>query len=154
LTILIEKCQRRLEKDRKYRVTRGIKKDRFFEDWNWSDQWGPQRTGEPRRRMVQHSIDWEPGIRQNPRNADQSGSGNLDRRANCPDVLHNEGGSLRRPEQTKEHVMMVGSWPCKVSSEIHINGRCVSEPVHEDKGRTTAPELEDRRDPKRARVYC
>jgi hypothetical protein len=47
---------------------------------------------------------------------------------------------------------MVGSWPCKVSSEIHINERRVSEPVHEDKGKTMAPEPEDRKDPKRARV--
>jgi hypothetical protein len=47
---------------------------------------------------------------------------------------------------------MVGSWPCKVSSEIHINGRRVSEPVHEDKGNTMAPEPEDRKDPKRACV--
>jgi hypothetical protein len=28
---------------------------------------------------------------------------------------------------------MVGSWPCKVSSEIHINGQRVSEQVREDK---------------------
>jgi hypothetical protein len=48
--------------------------------------------------------------------------------------------------------MMVGSCPCKVSSESHINGRRVSEPVREDKGKTMASELEDRRDPKRARV--
>jgi hypothetical protein len=47
---------------------------------------------------------------------------------------------------------MVDSWPCKVSSEIHINGRCASEPVHEDKVKTTALELEDRKDPKRAHV--
>jgi hypothetical protein len=47
---------------------------------------------------------------------------------------------------------MVGSWPCKVSSEIHINGRCISELVHEDKGKTMATELEDEKDPKRARV--
>jgi hypothetical protein len=47
---------------------------------------------------------------------------------------------------------MVGSWPCKVSSEIHINGRCVSEPVHEDKSKSTAPEPEDRRDLKSACV--
>jgi hypothetical protein len=46
---------------------------------------------------------------------------------------------------------MVGSCPCKVSSEIHINGRRVSEPVHEDKGKTMAAEPEDE-DPKRARV--
>jgi hypothetical protein len=41
---------------------------------------------------------------------------------------------------------MVGSWPCKVSSEIHINGRRISELVHEDKGKTTATELEDEKD--------
>jgi hypothetical protein len=48
--------------------------------------------------------------------------------------------------------MMVISWPCKVSSEIHINGRHVSERVHEDKGKMTALISEDRKDPKRARV--
>jgi hypothetical protein len=48
--------------------------------------------------------------------------------------------------------VMLGSWPCKVSSEIHINGRRVSEPVHEDKGKTTATKLEDEKDSKRARV--
>jgi hypothetical protein len=47
---------------------------------------------------------------------------------------------------------MVGSWPCKVSSEIHINGRQVSEPVREDAGKTMAPEPVDNRDPKRAHV--
>jgi hypothetical protein len=57
-----------------------------------------------------------------------------------------------KAEQTKEHIMMVGSWPCKVSSEIHINGRCVSEPVCEDKGKMMAPEPEDKRDLKRAHV--
>jgi flagellar biosynthesis/type III secretory pathway chaperone len=31
LAMLIEKYQRRLEEDRKYRVTRGIKRDKFFE---------------------------------------------------------------------------------------------------------------------------
>jgi hypothetical protein len=40
----------------------------------------------------------------------------------------------------------------KVSSEIHTNGRRVSEPVHEDKGKTTAPKLDDRKDLKRACV--
>jgi hypothetical protein len=63
---------------------------------------------------VQHSTNWEPGIRQNPRFADRSGSGNQDHRVNHPDVLRNEGGSSQRPEQTEEHNMMVGSWPCKV----------------------------------------
>jgi hypothetical protein len=71
---------------------------------------------------VQHSIDREPDIRQNPQFAERSGSGKPDRRVDRPDVLHNKGGSSRRPEQTEEHVVMLGSWPCKVSSEIHING--------------------------------
>jgi hypothetical protein len=48
--------------------------------------------------------------------------------------------------------MMVGSWACKVWSEIHINGRRVSEPVHEVKGKTMTPEPEDGRNPKRAHV--
>jgi hypothetical protein len=48
--------------------------------------------------------------------------------------------------------MMVGSWPCKVSSEIHINGRRVSETVREDKGKTTAIESEDEKGTKRACV--
>jgi hypothetical protein len=47
---------------------------------------------------------------------------------------------------------MVGSWPYKVSSDIRINGRRVSETVHEDKGEMTALEPEDRKDPKRAHV--
>jgi hypothetical protein len=42
--------------------------------------------------------------------------------------------------------------PCKLSSEIHIIRRRVSEPVHEDKGKTMALELEDKRDPRRACV--
>jgi hypothetical protein len=47
---------------------------------------------------------------------------------------------------------MVGSWPCKVLSEIHINGRCISELVREDKGKIMATEPEDEKDPKRAHV--
>jgi hypothetical protein len=47
---------------------------------------------------------------------------------------------------------MVGSWPCTVSSEVHINGRCVSEPVWEDKGKATVLESEDEKDPKRTRM--
>jgi hypothetical protein len=39
-----------------------------------------------------------------------------------------------------------------VSSEIHINGRHISEPVCEDKGKMMALEPEDRKDPKRACV--
>jgi hypothetical protein len=42
--------------------------------------------------MVQHSTDQKPGIMQNPRFADRSGSGNPDRRVNHSDVLHDEGG--------------------------------------------------------------
>jgi hypothetical protein len=56
-TMLIEKYQRQLEEDRKYRVTRGIKRDIFFKARNRLDQRGPWHTGEPRWRMVQHSID-------------------------------------------------------------------------------------------------
>jgi hypothetical protein len=50
--MLIEKYQWQLEDDRRYRVTRGIKWDIFFEAWNRPDQWGPWHTGEPQRRMV------------------------------------------------------------------------------------------------------
>jgi hypothetical protein len=38
---------------------------------------------------VQHSTDRVPGIRQNPWFADRSGSCNLDRRVDHPDVLRN-----------------------------------------------------------------
>jgi hypothetical protein len=38
---------------------------------------------------------------------------------------------------------MVGSWACRVSSEIHIGGRCVSERVHDDKGKEKVVELGD-----------
>jgi hypothetical protein len=47
---------------------------------------------------VQHPTDQKPRIRQNPRFADRSGSGNPDRHVNHPDVLRDEGGSSRRPE--------------------------------------------------------
>jgi hypothetical protein len=46
--------------------------------------------------------------------------------------------------------MMVGSWACRVSSEIHIGGRCVSGPVHDDKGKEKVTELRDEKDPKKA----
>jgi hypothetical protein len=49
---------------------------------------------------------------------------------------------------------MVDSWPCKVSSEVHINGRRVSEPIQEDKGKATVPELEDEKDSKRTSGCC
>jgi hypothetical protein len=71
---------------------------------------------------VQHSTGQEPGIRQSPRVSGQSGSGNPHRRVNHPDVLHDGVQSSRTPKQTEEHVVMVGSWPCKMSFEIHING--------------------------------
>jgi hypothetical protein len=47
---------------------------------------------------------------------------------------------------------MVGSWPCRVSSEIHINGRRVSYPVRKDKGKAVATRQEDEKDPKRPHV--
>jgi hypothetical protein len=47
---------------------------------------------------------------------------------------------------------MVGSWPCTVSSEVNINGRRVSKPVREDKGKAMVPKLEDGKDLKRARM--
>jgi hypothetical protein len=47
---------------------------------------------------------------------------------------------------------MVGLWPCKLSSKVHINGQCVSELVREDKGEATVPESKDEKDPKRTRM--
>jgi co-chaperonin GroES (HSP10) len=120
-TILIEKYQRQLEEDQRYRVTQWIKWDRFFEARNRPDQWRPRHTGEPQRRTVQHFTDREPGIGKNPRFADRSGSGNPDRHVNRPDVLCDKEELSQRLEQAKEHIMMVDSWPCKVSSEVHIN---------------------------------
>jgi hypothetical protein len=101
---------------------------------------------------VQHSTDREPGIRQNPLFTDRSGSGNPDHHVNHPDVLHKEEEPSREQEPVKKHVMMVGSWSCTVSSEVYINGRCVSEPVREDKGKATVPESEDEKDLKRTRM--
>jgi hypothetical protein len=71
---------------------------------------------------VQHSTYREPGIRQNPRFTDRSVLDNPDHRVNHPNVLRDGEELSRRLEQTEEHVVMVGLWPCKVSSEIHING--------------------------------
>jgi hypothetical protein len=48
--------------------------------------------------------------------------------------------------------MMVGSWACRVSSEIRIGGWRVSEPVHDDKGKEKLAEPGDEKDPKRARL--
>jgi hypothetical protein len=42
-----------------------------------------------------------------------------------------------------KHVVMVGSWLCMVLSEVHINGRRVSEPDREDKGKATVLESEN-----------
>jgi hypothetical protein len=67
-------------------------------------------------------------------------------------VLRDREESSWRLEQIEEHIVMVGSWPCKVSSEIHINGRRVSESIREDKAKTMATEPEDGKDPKRACV--
>jgi hypothetical protein len=61
--MLIEKYQQQLEEDRRYQVTQGIKQDRFFEAQKQPDQWGPRHTGEPRWKIMQHSIDWEPETR-------------------------------------------------------------------------------------------
>jgi hypothetical protein len=58
--------------------------------------------------MVQHSIDREPGISQNPQFTDRLGLSKPDRRVDRPDVLHDKEESSRRPEQTEEHVIMVG----------------------------------------------
>jgi hypothetical protein len=72
--------------------------------------------------MVQHSTDREPRIRQNPQFSDRSSSGNSDHRVSHPDVLR-EGEELsQEQEQMKKHIVMVGSWPCTVSYEVHING--------------------------------
>jgi hypothetical protein len=111
-----------LEEDRRYRVAREIKHDIFFEAQNKSNVQETQHGGGPQRRMAQHSIDWEPGMRQNPRFTDRSGLGNPDHRVNRPDLMRDREESSRRLEQTEKHIVMVGSWPCKVSYEIHING--------------------------------
>jgi hypothetical protein len=98
-------------------------------------------------------MDQAPGIRQITRFADQLGLGNLDRHVTRADVLHGgEGSSSRKQEQTKENVMVVGSWPYGVSSEVHINGRRISSLVHEDKGKAAATGQEDEKDPKGACV--
>jgi hypothetical protein len=55
-------------------------------------------------------------------------------------------------EQVKKHNVMVGSWRCMVSSKVHINGRCVSEPVWENKGKATVSKLENEKDPKKAQM--
>jgi hypothetical protein len=150
--MLIENYQWQLEEDRRYLVSRGIKWNRFFKAQNRSDLQETRCGGEPQRRTTHHSTDREPGIRQITRFTDRSGSGNPNHRVNHPDVLCDGEESSRRLEQTEEHAMMLDLWPCKVSSEIHINGWRVSELVREDKGKMTVTKLEDENDPKRAHV--
>jgi hypothetical protein len=50
--MLIEKYQRQLEEDRRYRVARGIKWDRSFEAWNRLDLPGSRRAWEAWRRKM------------------------------------------------------------------------------------------------------
>jgi hypothetical protein len=64
-------------------------------------------------------------------------------------MLRKEEEPSREHEQVKKHVMLVGSCPCKVSSEVHINRRRVSKSVWEDMGKATVPESEEEKDPKR-----
>jgi hypothetical protein len=71
---------------------------------------------------------------------------------NCPDVLRDGEEPSRAQEQVKKHIVMVRSRPYTVSSKVHINGRCVREPVQEDKGKATVPKSEDEKDPKRTRM--
>jgi hypothetical protein len=151
--MLIEKYQRQLEEDSRYRVARGIKQDRFFEAQNTSNLPGSQCAWEPQRRILQHARDWAPRIRQNTRFANQVGSDNPDRWVNHANLLHGgDGPSSCKQEQTEEHAVMVGSWLCRVSSKIHINRRCVSYLVREDKGKAAAMGQEDEKDLKRAHV--
>jgi hypothetical protein len=76
--MLIEKYQWQLAEDWRYQVTRGIKRDRFFEAQNQLDQREPWHIGESWRRLAHHSIDQAPGVRQNAWVTDRSGSGNPD----------------------------------------------------------------------------
>jgi hypothetical protein len=41
--------------------------------------------------------------------------------------------------------MMIGSWACRVSSEIRVGGRCVSEPIHDNKARKRSRNREMRK---------
>jgi hypothetical protein len=107
--MLIEKYQQQLEENWRYRVTRGFKRDRFCEARTKPDQQELRCIEESWRRLAQHSTD-------------RSGSGNLDHRVNHPDVLRKEEELSWEQEQVKKHIVMVGSWLCMVSSEVHING--------------------------------
>jgi hypothetical protein len=84
--VLIEKYQRQLEEDRRYR-------DRFFEARNRPRWQEIRRGGDIQWRLVQHSTDREPGVRPASRFSARSGSGNLDYRNNHHDVLCNGEGS-------------------------------------------------------------
>jgi hypothetical protein len=66
-------------------------------------------------------MDQVPGVRQNAWVTDRLGSGNLDH-CNRSDMLHKEEEPSWGREKVKEHVVMVVSWPCTVSPEVHING--------------------------------
>jgi hypothetical protein len=57
--------------------------------------------------MVQHSTDHEPGIRQNARFTDWSGSANLGHRVSHPDVLCDGEQPSRQQEQVKKQVVLV-----------------------------------------------
>jgi hypothetical protein len=87
-------------------------------------------------------MDQGPRVWQNARVTNWSGSRNLDH-CNCTDVLRKEDEPSQGQEQVKKHVVMVGSWPFMVLSEVHINGRCVSKPVRDDKGNVTVSESKD-----------
>jgi hypothetical protein len=101
---------------------------------------------------VQHSTNWELGIRQNPRFTNWSGSSNPGHRVNRPDVLCDGEESSREQEEAKKHIVMVGSRSCMMLSEVHISERSVCEPVPEDKGKETVLGSEDEKDPKRTRM--
>jgi hypothetical protein len=72
---------------------------------------------------VKHSTDREPRIWHNPWFTDWSGLSNPGHRVNRPSVLHDGEEPSREQEEVKKHVVMVGSWLCTVSSEVHISGR-------------------------------
>jgi hypothetical protein len=86
--MLIEKYQQHLEEDRRYRVTQGIKRDRFFEAQN-RPSWQEIRCGgDIQGRLAQHSTDQEPGVTPASWFSARSGLGNLECQSNHPDVLH------------------------------------------------------------------
>jgi hypothetical protein len=65
-TLLIEKYQQKLEENWRYGITQGIKRDKFFEAKNRSDQQELRCPEESQKRLVHHSTAREPRIRQNP----------------------------------------------------------------------------------------